>query len=269
VNSSIPGNSGKAQANLTSPKLSLVFGPWSKTEYFVNYGWGFHTNDARGTVATIAPREGTPIDSVPLAVRTKGGELGVRTEIVRGLQSSLALWQLSVGSELVFQGDAGDTAPSRASRRQGIEWSSHYVPQPWLLIDADLAISKGRYTQYDPAGADIPGAVGKVAALDVTLTDFGPWFGQFRIRYVGPRPLTEDGSQQSASTTLASMRIGYKLMPTMRISLDVFNLFNRQANDIDYYYISRLAGEPAAGIADRHFHPMESRTARLTLSASF
>ena len=103
----------------------------------------------------------------------------------------------------------------------------------------------------------------------MTLTDFGPWFGQFRIRYVGPRPLTEDGSQQSASTTLASMRIGYKLMPTMRISLDVFNLFNRQANDIDYYYISRLAGEPAAGIADRHFHPMESRTARLTLSASF
>jgi outer membrane receptor protein involved in Fe transport len=269
VNSSIAANSGKAQANVTSPKLSLVFGPWSKTEYFVNYGWGFHTNDARGTVASVAPREGTPIASVAPWVRTKGSELGVRTEIVRGLQSSLALWQMTVDSELVFQGDAGDTAPSRASRRQGIEWNAHYIAQPWLLIDADLAISKARYTQFDPAGADIPGSIGKVAALDVTLTDFGPWFGQFQIRYVGPRPLNEDGSQQSASTTIASMRIGYKLNQTMRVSLDVFNLFNRQANDIDYYYISRLAGEPAAGIADRHFHPMESRTARLTLSASF
>ena len=269
VNSSIAANSGKAQANVTSPKLSLVFGPWSKTEYFVNYGWGFHTNDGRGTVASVAPREGTPIASVAPWVRTKGSELGVRTEIVRGLQSSLALWQMTVDSELVFQGDAGDTAPSRASRRQGVEWNAHYIAQPWLLIDADLAISKARYTQFDPAGADIPGSIGKVASLDVTLTDFGPWFGQFQIRYVGPRPLNEDGSQQSASTTLASMRIGFKLNQTVRISLDVFNLFNRQANDIDYYYVSRLAGEPAAGIADRHFHPMEARTARLTLTASF
>jgi outer membrane receptor protein involved in Fe transport len=269
VNSSIPGNSGKAQANLTSPKLSLVFGPWSKTEYFVNYGWGFHTNDARGAVASIAPREGTPTDSVPVAARTKGSELGVRTEIVPGLQSSLALWQLSVASELVFQGDAGDTAPSRASRRRGVEWSNHYAARRWLLLDADLAISQARYTQYDPAGASIPGSIGKVAALGVTLTDFGPWFGQFRVRYLGPRPLTEDGSQQSGSTTLANLRIGVRLMPSLRLSLDVFNLFNRQASDIDYFYTSRLPGEPLAGVDDRHFHPVESRTLRLTLSASF
>ena len=269
VNSSIPGNSGKAQANLTSPKLSLVFGPWAKTEYFVNYGWGFHTNDARGAVASIAPREGTPTDSVPVAARTKGSELGVRTEIVPGLQSSLALWQLSVASELVFQGDAGDTAPSRASRRRGVEWSNHYAARRWLLLDADLAISQARYTQYDPAGASIPGSIGKVAALGVTLTDFGPWFGQFRVRYLGPRPLTEDGSQQSGSTTLANLRIGVRLMPSLRLSLDVFNLFNRQASDIDYFYTSRLPGEPLAGVDDRHFHPVESRTLRLTLSASF
>ena len=269
VNSSIPGNSGKAQANLTSPKLSLVFGPWAKTEYFVNYGWGFHTNDARGAVASIAPREGTPIDPVPVAVRTKGSELGVRTEIFPGLQSSLALWQLNVDSELVFRGDAGDTAPSRASRRYGVEWSNHYAARRWLLIDADMAISQARYTQYDPAGASIPGSIGKVAALGVTLTDFGPWFGQFRVRYFGPRPLTEDGSQQSRSTTLANLRIGVRLMPMLRLSLDVFNLFNRQASDIDYFYTSRLPGEPLAGVDDRHFHPVESRTVRLTLSASF
>lgn len=269
VNSSIPGNSGKAQANLTSPKLSLVFGPWAKTQYFVNYGWGFHTNDARGAVASIAPREGTPIESVPVAARTKGSELGVRTEIVPGLQSSLALWQLSVDSELVFQGDAGDTAPSRASRRRGVEWSNHYAARRWLLLDADLAVSQARYTQYDPAGANIPGSIGKVAALGVTLTDFGPWFGQFRVRYFGPRPLTEDGSQKSGSTTLANLRIGVRLMPALRLSLDVFNLFNRQASDIDYFYTSRLPGEPLGGVDDRHFHPVESRTVRLTLSASF
>ena len=195
--------------------------------------------------------------------------LGVRTEIFPGLQSSLALWQLNVDSELVFRGDAGDTAPSRASRRYGVEWSNHYAARRWLLIDADMAISQARYTQYDPAGASIPGSIGKVAALGVTLTDFGPWFGQFRVRYFGPRPLTEDGSQQSRSTTLANLRIGVRLMPMLRLSLDVFNLFNRQASDIDYFYTSRLPGEPLAGVDDRHFHPVESRTVRLTLSASF
>jgi outer membrane receptor protein involved in Fe transport len=138
-----------------------------------------------------------------------------------------------------------------------------------LLLDADLAVSQARYTQYDPAGANIPGSIGKVAALGVTLTDFGPWFGQFRVRYFGPRPLTEDGSQQSGSTTLANLRIGVRLMPALRLSLDVFNLFNRQASDIDYFYASRLPGEPLGGVDDRHFHPVESRTVRLTLSASF
>jgi hypothetical protein len=52
VTSSLPQNSGDAHDNLLSPKLSLIFGPWSKTEYFVNWGYGFHSNDARGTTLT-------------------------------------------------------------------------------------------------------------------------------------------------------------------------------------------------------------------------
>ncbi len=56
VASSIPENSGKPNGSIVSPKLSLVFGPWSKTEYFVNYGQGFHSNDARGTTATVTAK---------------------------------------------------------------------------------------------------------------------------------------------------------------------------------------------------------------------
>src|SRR5262245_22146974 len=142
VSSSIPENSGHRSASLGSPKLSLIFGPWAKTEYFVNYGYGYHSNDARGTTATVAakPDAGTrpPVDRAVPLVRSKGGELGVRTEIVPGLQSSLALWQLKLGSELVFVGDAGETEASRASKRYGIEWNNHWRATPWLLIDADF-----------------------------------------------------------------------------------------------------------------------------------
>ncbi|MBA2961951.1 MULTISPECIES: TonB-dependent receptor [Ramlibacter] len=269
VTSSIAQNSGRRSADLTSPKLSLIFGPWAKTEYFLNAGRGFHSNDARGTVTHLTPRELQPTDPSTPLVRTKGAELGVRTEIIPGVQSSLALWQLELDSELVFSGDAGDTEPSRASRRQGIEWNTHWQAASWLLLDADLAFSKARFTQDDPAGNHVPGAVGKVASVGATVTQYGPWFGQFQLRYFGPRPLIEDNSQRSASTTLAYLRVGYRVTPKLKLALDVFNLFDRKASDIDYFYVSRLAGEPLAGVADRHFHPVEPRSLRLTLSANY
>jgi hypothetical protein len=37
----------------------------------------------------------------------------------------------------------------------------------------------------------------------------------------------------------------------MRLQLDVLSLFNAQTNQIEYYYLSRLPGEPIAGVADR------------------
>ena len=246
-------------ASIASPKLSLVLGPWARTEYFVNAGYGFHSNDARGVVGAAA----TPL------VRSKGAELGARTEIVPGLQSSIAIWHLRLDSELVFAGDTGDTQASRASKRSGIEWNNHWRAAPWLLLDADFAFSRARFTQDDPTGKFVPGSVGKVVSLGATVADYGPWFGQVQLRHFGPRPLIEDNSQRSKSTTLASLRVGYKFTPKLRLAVDVFNLFNRKASDIDYFYTSRLQGEPASGVADTHFHPVEPRSVRATLTANF
>lgn len=268
VNSSIDGNSGTASDHVFSPKLSLIFGPWSKTELFVNYGKGFHSNDARGTTQTRLP-DGSASSPVTPLVPTKGMELGARTEWLPGLQSSLALWRLDIASELLFVGDAGETEPSRASRRHGIEWNNHYIAAPWLLFDLDLAASRSRYTQDDPVGNYIPGSIDKVASFGVTVSDQGPWSGAFQLRYFGPRPLIEDNSVRSASTTLAYARLGYQLNRKTRISLDVFNLFDKQASDIDYYYASRLPGEAVDGVNDRHFHPVEPRSVRLSVAYAF
>ncbi len=264
-----PENSGKVNARITSPKLSLIFGPWARTELFVNYGEGFHSNDARGVTATVAPSDGSPIKRAIPLVKTRGAEIGARTEVVPGLQSSLALWRLKLASELVFSGDAGDTVASRAGRRQGIELNNHYIALPWLLFDLDLAISRSRFTQDDPVGNFIPGSIEKVASFGISVIDRGPWFGHFQVRYFGPRPLIEDNSVRSQSTTLASARIGYNINKNLKVSLDVFNLFDRKASDIDYFYVSRLPGEAAEGVNDIHFHPVEPRTARVSLTARF
>ena len=269
VTSNIPENSGKVNDSTTSPKLSLIFGPWAKTELFINWGEGFHSNDARGTTAHLTPKERLPAEPVTPLVKSRGSEVGLRTQIITGLESSLAVWRLSLGSELVFSGDAGDTAPSRSSYRRGVEWNNHYIANRWLLIDLDLALSRTRFTEDDPIGNYIPGSVERVASFGVAVTELGPWFGEFHVRYFGPRTLIEDNSQRSRSTTLASLRAGYKINRNWRVALDVFNLFDREANTIDYFYTSRLRGEPAEGIDDIHFHPVEPREFRLSVTANF
>jgi outer membrane receptor protein involved in Fe transport len=169
----------------------------------------------------------------------------------------------------VFSGDAGDTSPSRGSKRSGIEWNNHYAATSRLLLDFDLAYSRARYTEFDPAGDRVPGAVEKVASFGATLNDGGPWSGAFQLRYFGPRPLVEDDSVRSASTALAYLRTSYRFNRNWQLAADIFNLFDRKASDVDYFYTSRLPGEPAEGVSDIHFHPGEPRTMRLTLRATF
>jgi outer membrane receptor protein involved in Fe transport len=180
------------------------------------------------------------------------------------------VWQLDIDSELLFVGDAGETEPSRASRRYGVEWNNHYVVNDWLLLDMDVALSKARFSDYDPtfAGNSIPGSINKVASLGATVTNWGNWFGSMQLRYFGPRALIEDNSVRSKSTMLTYARVGYRYNPRTTLTLDVFNLFDRKASDIDYFYESQLAGEPAA-VNDIHFHPVEPRTARLTMTYNF
>lgn len=269
VKSSINGNSGNTGDGITSPKLSVIFGPWANTEFFYNIGKGFHSNDARGTTQTVLPGGGAASPVTPL-VSTRGSEVGLRSEWIPGLQSSLAIWQLDIDSELLFVGDAGETEPSRASRRYGVEWNNHYVVNDWLLLDMDVALSKARFSDYDPtfSGNYIPGSINKVASLGATVTNWGNWFGGMQLRYFGPRALIEDNSVRSKSTMLIYARVGYRYNPRTTLTLDVFNIFDRKASDIDYFYESQLTGEPAA-VNDIHFHPVEPRTARLTMTYNF
>jgi hypothetical protein len=257
-------NSGRSSAHRLSPKLSLIAGPWARTELFFNAGRGFHSNDARGTTTTVDPKTGDPVDRVPGLVAARGLELGARTEWVPGLQSSLALWKLDFDSELVYVGDAGATEANRPSRRRGIEWNNRYVPLPWLLVDADLAWTHARFADSDPAGQRIPNAVDKVASFAVTARELGPWSASLQWRYLGSGALIEDNSVRSRSSLTTNLRVSRALGRGSELTLDVFNLGNRKVNDIEYFYESQLPGE-AAPVADRHVHPAEPRTLRLTL----
>ena len=262
-------NSGKVTASIANPKLSLIFGPWAKTEYYVNLGGGFHSNDARGATITIDPKTGDAADKVPGLVRAKGYEVGVRTSIVPGLQTSLSVYRLDFASELIFAGDAGTTEAGRPSRRTGFEFANYYKLGDWLTIDADLAFARARFKDVEPVGNRIPGSVEGVASVALALDNIGPYFGALQWRYFGPRPLIEDNSVRSSSTATFNGRIGYKINKDLRVELEGYNLTNRKASAIDYSYTSRLQGEPASGVNAVHFHPLESRSFRVSLNANF
>ena len=149
-------NSGSATKFLPSPKASLIFGPWAKTEFYAQGGFSFHSNDARGATQReepISPDNPFPTPATPITplVQTKGGEIGVRTSAIPHLQSTLALWYLHSNSELQQDGDTGGTVASeQSSNRYGIEWANYYTPREHLAFDFDIADSRAQFTQIDP-----------------------------------------------------------------------------------------------------------------------
>ncbi|MEJ0035143.1 MAG: TonB-dependent receptor [Gammaproteobacteria bacterium] len=269
VHSGLAENSGTASDSIVSPKLTMVFGPWADTEVFVNYGQGFHSNDARGTTIRVDPVDGvTPVDRVNPLVKARGEEIGVRTAFNDRLKLAGSLWTLGIDSELLFVGDGGSTEPSRASRRTGVELSAYYTPARWLIVDADIAWSHARFTDDDLAGDRIPNAVDRVASLGVAINRPSGWSGGARLRYLGPAALIEDNSVRSASTTLLNLEAGYQLTSNVKASVEMLNAFDKKANDITYYYESQLPGETAP-TEDIHFHPVEPRTIRAFVTVRF
>ena len=121
----------------------------------------------------------------------------------------------------------------------------------------------------DPLGNHIPEALQATAEAGITERKLGPWTTSLFGRYFGPRSLLEDNSVKSTSTTLFNAQTTYEVNKQLRLRFDVFNIFDRKADDITYYYRSRLPGEPADGVNDIHFHPVERRSLRVATLIKF
>jgi outer membrane receptor protein involved in Fe transport len=293
VASKLAVNNGSATAGIASPKLSVVLGPFDKTEFFVNLGKGFHSNDARGVteheqpLSLSAPQGGaaTPATFLPAS---RSADLGLRTALLPHTEIALSLFVLDLDSELTIDGDTGTTGIGGATRRSGAETSLFWRPLAHLTVDVDYAWTRARYrqaqevgTEYTPPGTPYPAAPAphygryvaeaatSVAAIGLSYGGQLGWTGALRLRYFGPRALNEDASATSHSTRLVNAGLGYRFSPRLYLSLEGTNLLNSRDHDIDYYYVSRLKGEPAGGYADDHFHPVEPIDGRVVLTYTY
>ncbi len=278
-----PANSGTADTFLPSPKLSLILGPWAKTEFYAQGGFSFHSNDGRGATQTVEPVSaaypypGTASAKIPALIQTKGAEIGVRTLVVPKLQSTVSLWYLYSDSELMQDGDTGGTVASKSpSNRYGVEWANYYALTKHLAFDLDAADSIARFTSVDaedaapgsPGGNHVPEAVGWVVSSGITLHDWHGFSSSLRLRYFGPRDLTSDGIYRSSETILLNAEAGYRINKTWRISVEVLNLLDRRDHDIDYAYESRVTPTATPTFQDV-FHPVEPIQFRVALTAWF
>jgi hypothetical protein len=147
--------------------------------------------------------------------------------------------------------------------------AAYYSPRRWLTFDADLSWTSATFTDDDPSGSAIPGAVRHIASVGASMNEFRRFSGGLRLRYLGPRPLIENASVESRHSFVVNMEAGCRVAPRTRLVIDALNLLDSRSSDVDYYYVSRLPSEPVEGIGDIHTHPVRPRTARISVQFDF
>jgi len=270
-----PANSGSGHDAILTPKAGLAFTLDRANELYLNAGTGYHSNDVRGVTISVDPQTGLPADRVPSLVKGLGAEVGWRLQPSEKFSLTTALWMLDLDSELVYVGDAGTTEPGRPSERRGIETTMRWSPSSQWRFELDAALSRARFRGAAPEGDGnyIDNAIETAVSAGVVWTR-GPLTATLRMRYMGPRPLDTLNTVRSSSTTLLNLGTRYTVNRNLSLGLDVFNLAGSKGNDIEYYYASCTArevagGACAGGIDDRHIHPLEPRTVRVSARWTF
>ena len=243
--------SGTADSGLVLPKANLILGPWLRTELFLNYGEGYHSNDARSAV--------TPAAS-PLA-RAKSYEVGLRSRPwgSDGIELTATVWALDMKQELVFVGDEGTTEIRGASRRRGMEVGAR--GQVWgpVYVNGSITWTKAEFRNGDaiPLAPEVTAYGALLLRWPEGLTS------QLQATYLGVRPLTEDRSIRAPSWIDVDLSERYQIPiklahGRLEAFLFVQNLLNTKWEQAVFAFESRLRNE-ATGVTDIHFVPGNPR----------
>lgn len=245
------GVTGTVDDAIATPKAGASVELARGVALYANYGQGFHSNAVRGVTAAVDPTPGL--------ARATGWEVGGRLE--RGpVVLSLTHWWSRSSSELVYSGDDGTVSPTGPSRRRGVELTAALRPVRWLSIDGNFATNHARFV--DAPGFDrMPNALESAGELGIAAL-FDRFTAALRVRHAGPRPLVEDNRARGPATTVVNMRAAYRLGP-VEVSAELLNLFDTARADADYFYASRLPGEPIEGVEGVHSRTVEPRMVRV------
>ena len=253
--------SGTEKDDLIAPKLGVNYEIADGIALYANYGRGFHSNDARGVTS--------PDNPAPGLIGGHFEEVGARFERGGAILTAVYWWS-SIASELIYVGDSGAVEPSDPGRRHGYELTGFYKPLNWLEFDAVWTGSHARYAGLPEGENYVPGALESSGELGISAI-FPDFNASARIRYLGPHPLIEDNSQRGEPTLLVNGRLAWtpRQLAGWSATAELLNVFNSKRDDIDYYYVTRLPGEPAEGIEGLNSRIVEPRQVRIGITKRF
>lgn len=283
--------SGYVQKSILSPKLNLVFSPVASTDFYLNAGSSFHSNDARDMVisqriseveralrrkglseaeieAELAARNFDPeqrgIETLPRAI---GAELGMRTHLSKRLVVGVAAWWLQLDEELVFIGDGGATEISGKTRRIGLDLEGRVQLLPWLWADADVNLSRGQSVDEPDDADEIPLAPRLTSTGGLTAIHPSGFEGSLRYRHIGDRPANEFDTVTAEGYSVVNLSLGYRF-GRMKVFGNIENLLDTKWNEAQFDTESRLQNE-AAPVSEIHFTPGNPRNVQVGVRVLF
>jgi outer membrane receptor protein involved in Fe transport len=230
---------GSRSQTLLSPKYTVAVSPIpGQVDLYANYGRGFHSNDARGAVL--------PANAVTLMTPATGYEVGASFRPARDLRLTADAFLTDLDSELVWDGDTGTTSAAGRTRRYGVEVGARYRLGGWLFADVDASFVEARFRDAAPGRDAVPLAPSRVITAGVgakkKFGDVTP-MGEVRVRSIGDRPATEDGSLVAQGFTLVDATLGAR-WKSIELALDAQNVLDASWRQASFATTSRLAWEP-------------------------
>lgn len=293
-----PHASGVADDVIFSPKANLTFSPTAAVDLFLNFGQGFHSNDARIVVTgqVIADQvraleewgataqeirtafqqinfdtNQAEVTSLP---RTTGAEIGLRSRMGRRLNFGSAVWWIDVDEEYIYVADVGVPEQRGRTRRTGVDLEARLRLLSWLWADGDLNLSRGHLRDAPDDADRIPLAPTCTATGGLTVRRSDGYEGGLRFRYVADRPAVADGSLTAQGHILVDLTAarGWELF---RVEVTAENLFDAEWKEAQFATESLLADEIEAAMggdippSEIHFTPGNPFNVRLGIGYYF
>ena len=234
----------RANAGIVSPKLNFYYTLNSGTQFYLNSGKSFHSNDTRVVVAEGGKQV------LPAAY---GSDLGIIFKPVPRMLVNASAWYLWLAQEFVYVGDEGVVAPSGKTRRQGVDLSIRYQLAPSWYADVDLNKTQPR-SIGEPRGANyLPLAPVFTTTGGLTYSGTRGLGGSLRYRYMADRPANEDNSIVADGYFIMDAQLNYA-MKRSTFGITIQNLFNTKWKETQFATESRLKDE-SEPVEEIHFTP--------------
>jgi outer membrane receptor protein involved in Fe transport len=291
INNGLPHTSGVSQKSVFSPKLSLIIKPFKNTDVYLNFGRGFHSNDARDIVIGQKVNElvkiwkekgytsqeiATMLNSYNFDIaqynsnaipQATGAELGFRFKFFNKLHIGIASWYLHLAEEYVYVGDGGTTELSNATQRVGLDFDTRYSPYTWLWFDADVCYSNGIILDVAKSENKIPLAPKLTASGGISVSHKSGFDATLRLRHVGSRPANEDNSVVALGYTIFNSSISYQ-WKKLKFSVNLENILNSDWNEAQFSTETRLNGEENS-VEELCFTPGNPRNIQFGIAYAF